>query len=322
MREINDQNLKCWIITEGIAGTENQCIGVADALGAKPDIKRINLREPWKAYSPWLGLEQWWTFDPVLLPPWPDLLIASGRKSIAAARYIKRKSEGFTFTLQIQDPRIPADNFDLVAVPEHDLLRGDNVIVTKAAPNRIRPEILKREALKFPDLKKLKSPRVAVLIGGTSKTHQFTNEIALDLIGKLQNLEASLMVTLSRRTPPEIAALFQSKLQSPNIYVWDGQGENPYFAFLGLADAIIVTNDSASMLSEAATAGKPVYMAELEGKSDKFARLYQNLEKAGALKVFKGRIEGYDYVPLRDADLVAERVREAFMMHRRAIGAG
>ncbi|MCD8526142.1 MAG: mitochondrial fission ELM1 family protein [Alphaproteobacteria bacterium] len=86
---------KIWIVTEGLVGTENQCLGVAEALARQlPDSVtipfRIKLREPWKTLSPWLGLEQWWSFDPLLEPPWPDILITSGRKAIASARFIKK----------------------------------------------------------------------------------------------------------------------------------------------------------------------------------------------------------------------------------------
>jgi mitochondrial fission protein ELM1 len=106
-----------WIITEGLAGTENQCLGVAEALGVTPEIKRVSLKQPWKLLSPYLGFEKAASFAPPLCGPWPDLLIASGRKSIAASRYIKKASGGKTFTVQIQDPRISLAHFDLVAVP-------------------------------------------------------------------------------------------------------------------------------------------------------------------------------------------------------------
>ena len=100
------KNITCWVVTEGLAGTENQCLGVAEALGIVPEVKRIELRQPWKSLSPYLGFEQNWSFSPALTGPWPDLLLASGRKSIAASRYIKKASGGKTFTVQIQDPRI------------------------------------------------------------------------------------------------------------------------------------------------------------------------------------------------------------------------
>ena len=121
-----------------MAGTENQCLGIAEALNIRPVIKRIGLRQPWKFLSPWLGFEGSYSFTGDKLgPPWPDLLLASGRKSVAAARYIKKASGGKTFAVQIQDPRIDPACFDLVAVPAHDPARGDNVLVTTAAPNRL-----------------------------------------------------------------------------------------------------------------------------------------------------------------------------------------
>ena len=166
------KNLSCWVVTEGIAGTENQCIGVAEALGIKPIVKRIKLREPWKSFSPYLGLETWWAFDPLLYSPWPDLLIAGGRKSIAVSRYVKKMSGGHTYTVQLQDPRIKPHHFNLVAVPAHDPLRGKNVVVTTATPNRITDKKLERAYSQFKEtLGTLPSPRAAVLIGGNSKTH-------------------------------------------------------------------------------------------------------------------------------------------------------
>ena len=101
--------ISCWIVTEGFAGTENQCLGIAEALGVTPTVKRIVLRQPWHTLSPWLGSENEWTFSPLgdkLHAPWPDLVLAAGRKGIAAARYIRRMSGNRAFIVFIQDPRI------------------------------------------------------------------------------------------------------------------------------------------------------------------------------------------------------------------------
>ena len=88
---------RCWIVTEGLTGTENQCLGVAEALGVIPEVKRINLKQPWRTLSPWLGFEHAGIFtgDPIAAP-WPDLALCSGRKAIAAARYIRKASGGKT----------------------------------------------------------------------------------------------------------------------------------------------------------------------------------------------------------------------------------
>ena len=301
----------CWIITEGIAGTENQCLGVAEALGVEPTIKRITLRQPWKALSPYLGFEQSGSFSPAFAPPWPDLLIASGRKSIAASRYIKKASRGKTFTVQIQDPRISPRHFDLVAVPAHDPTRGDNVLVTTAAPNRITPKRLNDARGTFQNaLSLLPTPRVAVMIGGNSRAHKMTAEATRKLCGQLLNLDAGLMVTASRRTGEENSAILSENLKGENIYFWDGQGENPYFAFLAFADYIIVTADSVSMLSEAATTGKPVYMIDLEGGTERFDRFHQGLIDKGIVRRFEGALESWTYEPVNDATLIADEIKK------------
>lgn len=312
------QDIICWVITEGLAGTENQCLGIAEALGIKPVVKRIALRQPWKTFSPWLGFECVRTFDPPLEPGpgarWPDLVIASGRKSIAAARYIKKRSGGRTFTVQIQDPRVSPRQFDLVAVPEHDRLRGPNVIVTKAAPNRIFPERLAEAKQDFPALEKIRAPRIAVLIGGNSKTHRLTPDLTGKLCEDLKKLGAGLMITASRRTGEDSRKILESAFPPGPVsaghgFLWDGMGPNPYFAFLAWADYIVVTSDSASMISEAATTGKPVYVFDLEGRSRKFDTLYGSLRAAGIIRPLGDRLEPWTYPPLNDAALLAAAIK-------------
>lgn len=310
--------ISCWVITEGIAGTENQCLGVAEALDVVPVVKRIALRQPWLTLSPYLGNETEWTFSPLgdrLCAPWPDLVIAAGRKSIAAARYVKRMSHGRTFTVFLQSPGISPSQFDLVAVPAHDRLRGPNVIVTAATPNRITKERLDEARDHFADpFEDLPPPRVAVLIGGNSQAYRMTAEITRIFTSQLHRLaveqNVSLMVTTSRRTGEDNETIIDEGLKDTTAWVWDQDSENPYFGFLAWADIIIVTADSASMISEACTTGKPVYMIPLDGGSPRFAKFHQNLINRGALRIFDGTLETWTYLPLNDAAYVAEEIKQ------------
>ena len=304
-------NISCWIAVEdGLKGTENQCFGVAEALGVEPVIKHIKLREPWKSLSPMIGFEDGWSFETPLEPPWPDLLIAGGRKSIAASRFIKKQSGGRTFTVQLQDPRVHPGQFDLVAVPEHDSLRGDNVIVTKATPNRVTQEKLEQAKTAFPNFEALPSPRVAVLIGGTSKAYTLSPAITKQLCAQLLPLDAGLMITTSRRTGAVNEAIIRETLGNANHFIWDGHAPNPYFGMLAWADIILVTADSASMLSEACTSGQPVYMIPMEGGHKRFDKLHNNLIQHGALRIFNGTLESWHYEPLQDAKMVADEIRK------------
>jgi len=300
----------CWVVTEGIAGTENQCLGVAEALNITPDVKRVTLNQPWKSLSPYLGFECMASFSPALSGPWPDLLIASGRKSIAASRYIKKMSGGKTFTVQIQDPRIDPKYFDLVVVPAHDPARGENVFVTTAAPNRITKEKLDAAKTQFAQFSELDGPRIAVLIGGTSKAYSMTPEITRKLAEQFKPVEGTLMVTASRRTGTENEKILHDALKNSGHYIWDGSGENPYFGLLAWADIILVTADSASMLSEACTTGKPVYMIPLDGGHPRIDKLHENLRQSGCLRNFDGGFEIWTYEPLNDAGMIAEEIRK------------
>lgn len=302
------KDLNCWVVSEGMAGTENQCIAVAEALGVSHDVKRIKLRQPWKSLSPHLGFEQACSFSPALNAPWPDLVIASGRKAIAASRYIKRASGGKTFTVQIQDPRIAPKHFDLVVVPHHDPTRGDNVIVTDGAPNRITDSKLEDAKQSFPQFTALTSPRIAVLIGGASKAYTMSEAVTRKLAKQLSLLDGSLMITPSRRTGAANEAILRDSL--PNAYIYDGNSDNPYFGMLATADFILVTADSASMISDACTTGKPVYMIDLEGGHPRIDKLHKHLQDLGALRMFEGNLESYSYEPLRDANKIADAIRE------------
>lgn len=307
--------LSCWVLTEGMAGTENQCLGIAEALGVTPDVRRVTLRQPWKSLSPWLGLECPFTFVPALEGPWPDILIASGRKSVAASRYIKKASGGRTFTVQVQDPRVDTRQFDLVSVPFHDPARGPNVIVTDGAPNRVRAEKLEQARAQFaPLFAPLPGPRVAVLIGGSSKAYILTPDIAAALGAGLKAIHdssgASLMITASRRTGAANIAALEKALGDTPYYLWDGTGENPYPGLLAWADVVMVTADSVSMLSEAATTGKPVYMIPLKGGQPRIEKFHQHLLDKGIMRRFEGRLEHWIYRPLDDAGKVAAAIRE------------
>lgn len=303
--------VNCWIVTEGMAGTENQCLGVAESLGIQADVRRVSLRQPWKIFSPYLGLEFGATFIPQLVPPWPDLLIASGRKSIAASRYVKKASGGKTFTVQIQDPRIDPKYFDLVAVPEHDRTRGENVIVTTAAPNRITDSRLTKARNDFaPLFAMMPSRHIAVLLGGNSKTHTITPARMKELGTQLASLQGSLMITASRRTTEEQKTAFLAGLGDHPHWFWDGTGENPYMGMLAWADCILVTADSVSMLSDAATTGKPVYMIAMDGNSTKFDKFHQNMLNRGVIRRFTGALEQWHYEPLRDAQRIAQEIQK------------
>ena len=113
-----------------------------------------------------------------------------------------------------------------------------------------------------------------------------------------------------RRAGTENVAEQRRKLTKEGIFFWDGSGPNPYFGLLGLADAIVVTCESASMVSEAATTGKPVYVIDLDGGSRRFQRFHEMLREDGITRPFDGRLEQWNYALLDDTETVAAMVRQ------------
>jgi mitochondrial fission protein ELM1 len=181
--------LTAWVVTDGKAGMESQCVGLAEALGLTPVIKRVRLRWLWRQLTPYVrtgGRAQFSRGSDKLAPPWPDLLIATGRHSVAASLLVKKLSGGQTKTVQLQNPAISPNHFDLVVVPRHDRLKGKNVVITRGALHRITPESLRNgaERLAF-QFMKLNRPYIGVLLGGSNAAYRMGPEEATTLARQL-----------------------------------------------------------------------------------------------------------------------------------------
>jgi mitochondrial fission protein ELM1 len=302
---------------------ESQCVGLAEALGLKPIIKRVRLRPLWEALSPYLN--SWKSVaisskGDALEAPWPDIVIASGRQSILPSLYVQQRTGGRSFHVQIQNPVIDTQKFDAVVVPAHDHLQGSNIINMEGALHRVTPELLQAEAQKWaPTFAHLKRPYVAVLLGGSNANYRLDPKVIMQLGPQLTSLaaqgKASLLITPSRRTGAMNSVLLSALLHNVPAYLWDEQGENPYYGMLGLADSIIVTCDSINMISEACATGKPVHVVKLPGTSEKFNAFYQALQDSGRIRFFSGTLENWTYSPLREMQRVASLIRAAYEKH-------
>lgn len=316
--------LKVWAVSDGRAGIEAQVVGLSEALArlvtCEVTVKRVGWqgntgRLPW-----WLNLlpKRWLTPEsgiPASRNPddWPDLWIAAGRATLPLSIRAKRWSGGKTFVVQIQDPRVPAPMFDLVIPPKHDRMSGDNIFPITGSPHRVTPQRLSGEYEAFKDLiEPLPQPRVAVLVGGKSKAFDLSSERAAQIAHSIQiPLEqdgGSLLMTFSRRTPDPARALMTARLRHLPGVIWNGEGANPYFAFLAAADYILVTEDSTNMATEAASTGKPVFVLKMDGSSLKFRLFHEELERQGAARPYGGAFHGWTYEPVNETDRAAREV--------------
>jgi len=322
MKEVG-QAPTVWALHDGKIGMANQVIGLAEALEWPFAEKRLTIRRPWSFLTPEMWFCPFWALGPesdALAPPWPDILIACGRNTVALARAIKRRSAGWSFWVQVQDPGFGRSAADLVVVPAHDRIAGENVFATLGAVHRVTATKIAAETRRFaPLFAGLPRPLVSVLIGGDNGAYRMTDRRFRTLCEQLAALAGQgfrLAITPSRRTAPERLALLRERIKGAAAYLWDGHGDNPYFAMLGIADAIIVTADSVSMISEAAATGKPVYIAELDGGSAKFARFHQAMRESGITRIFAGKIETWSYVPPDDTAHAAAEIRRRFARAR------
>ncbi|KAI5072254.1 hypothetical protein GOP47_0012360 [Adiantum capillus-veneris] len=275
----------------------------------------------------------------------PLLVIASGRDTAYIAAAVKRLASQDTFVIQIQLPRRRLDQYDMIITPQHDyhaltpagsqevpqfLLKwitppppDKHVVLTTGALHHADTVMLRIAAARWHDeLAPLPKPLLVVNIGGPTRHCKYGNELAFELVSALKMVSAtcgSIRISFSQRTPRKMVDYIRSELGShSNAYIWDGQGPNPHLGHLAWADAFVITADSISMLSEACSTGKPVYVIGAEKCKWKFAAFHKNLRLRGVVRSFTGAEdigESWSYPPLNDNAQAAARVQQAIAEH-------
>ncbi|MSP50347.1 MAG: hypothetical protein EXQ95_13610 [Alphaproteobacteria bacterium] len=312
---VDPAGLSAWVISDGTVGMEIQSLGLARAIGVEPVVKRVRPGLPWRVLPARAWVFPFLALGPgsdSLTPPWPDLVVGTGRIAAALSAAIRKASGGRTFSVQMQDPRLPPDRFDLIVVPEHDGYTAPNAVSTLGSMHRVTAERLDEvRATWAPRFAHLKRPLVMVIVGGSNRRYRLDVDAATELGRQLRPLadDHGLAVTPSRRTGKEQEAAIARALAGTDAYIWDGVSENPYLGLLSLADAIVVTPDSTNMATEALATGRPVHVVALPGRPGKFGEFHATLERRGYTRPFRGTIESWSYAPPDDTDRVAALVR-------------
>ena len=264
-----------WLVMGKKEGENSQVLGLGEALGWPFEIKTL-------AYTPYEVLVNLPILNTLagvvkrkssaLTPPWPDIVISAGRRNEPVCRWIREKAGEHVRLIHVGRPWAPVETFDLVvSTPQYRLPAHPNVIQNDLPLHRVTDASLAQEAAKWaPRLSYLPGPYIAVLAGGNSGPYVFGSK-AGERLARRANAMAketggSLLVTTSARTPNATADALLSAIEGPAfVYRWSqGRYDNPYLGILALADAIIVTGDSVSMMAEACAAGKPVYLFDTE----------------------------------------------------------
>lgn len=325
---------ECWVLTTGEAGMRTQALGLASAVGLPFEEVRLTPRPPWT----WLpghlayGALSRLALGRSRLPEGtPRLVISCGRRSTGPAIALRRRGKGRTLAVHVQAPQCPARFFDLVVPMRHDRVRGDNLIPVGASLHGFTPSRL--EAARETWRKRLgtsERPLLGVLIGGPTRHYAFgsdTTKRLRDLIGEAGRARGyAVHVTPSRRTPEGVTRALAEAFDDEDWFtLWDGTGENPYPGLLALADRLLVTGDSVSMISEALATGAPVHVLMPEGYARRHEAFVDVLEGSGQIERIGAR--GIDWnrpgrAPLDETGRVAETVREALARHGLWFGDG
>jgi mitochondrial fission protein ELM1 len=300
-----------WILSDAYAGLQAQALGLAEAAGLQPELRPLAPRAPWR----WIAARFWPSplsvAGDAVRGPLPRVAIGAGGKAAAVLAALRR--QGLP-VVQVQHPRMDPRRFDLIVVNRHDDLTGPNVVVTRTALHRVTPARLAEAAALWHDrVAALPRPLVAVLVGGSNGRHVLNQPVAEALAAQLAEMmqrdHVGVMLTPSRRTDPAVVHALRDRLAPLGAWIWDFQGDNPYFGMLGLADAIVVTEDSVSMVSEAVSTDVPVMLARLPGQSRRIDVFHGALLDEGRVRPFAGRLEVWPTEPLNDTPLAAAELR-------------
>jgi hypothetical protein len=302
-----------------------QARGLAKAVAGEVIEKVVTVRRPWRWLpAGWPGVLR--GVDAKrgdrLVPPWPDLIVTCGRRSAILGLAVKRKAGGGPLLVHVQDPLTSLKPFDLVIAMEHDDAKGPNVRKVLTTLHDMTPERLGAAAKDWrPRLAHLPKPIVGVLLGGPTRHTPFGVEEARDLQTRLAALRGriggSVIVVPSRRTPDEALAVFaQAAKGDPAAWVWDRTGDNPYVGVLALADRLVVTGDSVSMVSEALATPHHVeiFAGKLRRRHEGFI---QKLIDRGLVRWFDGKdVELPVRRPIDTTEEAAGYVRELIAARR------
>ena len=304
----------CWALHDGAAGHRRQVLALAEALSPQPREWTLSTSAPWSWLAPRRlpGSERAFgqAFLDALSQP-PALALGCGRRAALATRLLGERGAR---TVQLLDPRLPPAHWDIVVAPEHDGLRGANVITLCGSLNPVDDAWLQAGRDAFPALGELPSPRTVVLLGGRTKAVRFDRGAFEVMASRLEHWLAtsggSLVVVGSRRTPPPLAALSRAYWADTPGLRWfdDSDGANPYAGALGWADRIVVSPDSVNMVSEACATHAPVYVAEPGRATGRVKSYLDELLRRGRIQALGKRPEAFDALALRETPRVAAEV--------------
>ena len=305
------EKLKALLLTEGMHGMISQVEGMAKALNTEFTHKIVRLGFPWSLLPPkFTPISDIILKDKIYLTEdeTPDLIISCGRKSVIPSILLKKKNAKI-FTIHIQNPKVNFKNFNAIIAPEHDNLNGDNVFSSKGAVHYITESEINKAKPYLMD--KVKSQKiVALILGGPNKYYSFNKDQLMKIFNVVKSNFISngykVIAIPSIRTPKMIIDLVAKEFREDG-YVVNSVDKQAYLSSLALATNIVVTCDSTSMISEASTSGKPIFVAHMKPKRNnyRFKKFFKLFKEMGVTKDLGEKVESWQYSKINEAERIA-----------------
>ena len=311
--------LKGILLTEGMHGMISQVEGLAKALDLDFIHEKIELNNFWKLFPPKLTPVQDFVFKNKINSEF-DIVISCGRKSVIPSIYLKKKFKSKIINIHIQEPKVSLDNFDFVVAPEHDGLKGSNVLTSKGAVHYLTNGELDENENYLKSRISTEKKVVTLILGGPTRYYDYNNQVIDSLFSKIEHNflknNYQLIVVPSMRTPQDLIEKAKNYFDTDQIVI-PNVDKKAYLSSLKISDHIVVTCDSTSMISEAAITGKPIYVAQMPAiKNNKRFKSFFNLfESLNIIKELNNSVESWTYTKLNETKKIADQISKKIKQH-------
>ena len=305
--------LKALLLTQGMHGMVSQVEGLAKALGLSYKHQKIELKSFWNLVPPKISpisenlVKNKFVCD-------CKVIISCGRKSVIPSIALKKRLGDQIFNIHIQDPKISFKYFDLIISPEHDNLKGENVISTTGAIHYLTKKEIMDNSQYLGIERDKRRELVAFIIGGPNKYYKYSEKQIHELFNKIKTLftpdKFKIIIIPSYRTPENILKIAFNTFNIDH-HVVKTIDKKAYLSALAISNYIVVTCDSTSMISEAAMTGKPVYIAMIKSlkPTGRFKKFYSQLRDLGITRELENSVESWSYNKLNEVTRIAPIVK-------------
>ena len=305
--------LKALLLTEGMHGMVSQVEGLSRALNLSFKHQTVELKPFWNLIPPKLTpVSENLLKNKIIFNS--RVIISCGRKSVVPSIALKKKYKNDVFNIHVQDPKVSLKNFDLVLCPEHDDLKGDNVLNTRGAIHYLSKKEIDKHS-KYLKIYNENKKIVSFILGGPNKYYDYSDKQVNLIFNKIKTTFTSdkykLIIIPSYRTPQEIIKKAFNTFSYDNLVI-KKIDKKAYLSSLSLADIVVVTCDSTSMISESAATGKPIYVAHMQSTRNnyRFEKFYKQFRELGIIRDLGNSIDTWSYNQLDEANRLAPTIKE------------